>query len=89
MSTVPSVEALSMMTTSRLGYFCSRTESRQRLMNRPLLYVTSVTETRSLSDDRIVLYCTRLSSGTDAFTKLRILTQITFQYARTDCRLRS
>src|SRR5580658_3829472 len=47
MSTVPSVEALSITTTSRWGYFCFSTDSKQRLMNLPLLYVTSVTVTES------------------------------------------
>src|SRR5271169_3060074 len=48
MSTVPSVDALSITITSRLGYFCSSTDSRQRRINRPLLKVTIVTATKSL-----------------------------------------
>ncbi len=34
---VPSVEALSTTMTSLSGYFCASTDSRQRLMKRPLL----------------------------------------------------
>src|SRR5689334_23176375 len=48
MSSVPSVDALSTTTISLSGYFWASTDSRQRLINRPLLYVTIVTETRSL-----------------------------------------
>src|ERR1039458_4914610 len=48
MSMVPSVEALSTTMTSLRGYFWASTDSRQRLMNRPLSYVTIVTETKSL-----------------------------------------
>src|SRR5580700_5048713 len=47
MSMVPSVEALSTTMTSFSRYFCWSTDSRQRLMKRPLLYVTTVTETKS------------------------------------------
>src|ERR1035438_660517 len=48
MSMVPSVEALSTTMTSLRGYFWASTDSRQRLMNRPLSNVTIVTETKSL-----------------------------------------
>jgi len=44
---VPSVEALSTTMTSLSGYRWDSTDSRQRLMKRPLSYVTIVTETRS------------------------------------------
>src|SRR5664280_2525895 len=47
MSMVPSVEALSTTMTSLSGYLWDSTDSRQRLMNRPLSYVTIVTETKS------------------------------------------
>src|SRR5665811_1048287 len=47
MSMVPSVEALSTTMTSLSGYLWESTDSRQRLMNRPLSYVTIVTETKS------------------------------------------
>src|SRR5580704_18445822 len=50
MSMVPSEELLSMTIISLSGYFWSSTDSRQRLMKRPLLYVTMVTETKSLRD---------------------------------------
>src|ERR1019366_3100079 len=47
MSMVPSVEALSTTMTSLNGYLWESTDSRQRLMKRPLSYVTIVTETKS------------------------------------------
>src|ERR1035441_10116479 len=47
MSMVPSVDALSTTTISLRRYRWASTDSRQRLMKRPLLNVTIVTETKS------------------------------------------
>src|ERR1035437_2691566 len=46
MSMGPSVEGLFTKMTSLSGYLWDSTDSRQRLMNRPLSYVTIVTETK-------------------------------------------